>query len=298
MGYLYGRVCRLLVLDPNTHPAILSQGVSAATSFDTHRLQFSITKSIDPEENSAEIIITNRATDALISNKSVVKLYAGYQLSGGEKLLFRGDVINVEHVTDGPDIHTVLTCKEGVSALREEVSLSYGEGAKVKDILIDLAKKVQEAHKLSKVLDPDMENFYFLNINTANVIANSGYSYIGEPRPALDSLCEALGLQWSMQNGKLQFIQRNGSTKVETFILGSDSGLVGSVTPIESNKKGEDTVVKGYKAQALLFPEILPGDPVKFESKGKTGVFRVQEIEHVGDTHGDRWNSTIKAVEV
>ena len=143
-----------------------------------------------------------------------------------------------------------------------------------------------------------MENFYFLNINTANVIANSGYSYIGEPRPALDSLCEALGLQWSMQNGKLQFIQRNGSTKVETFILGSDSGLVGSVTPIESNKKGEDTVVKGYKAQALLFPEILPGDPVKFESKGKTGVFRVEEIEHVGDTHGDRWNSTIKAVEI
>lgn len=298
MGYLYGRICRLEVLDPNTHPAIAAHGMSAATSFDTHRIQFTITKSIDPEENSAEIIITNRQTDALISNKSVVKLYAGYQLSGGEKLLFRGDVINVEHIVDGPDVHTVLTCKEGVVAFLEQVSLSYGEGTDIKKILIDLAKKVQEAHKLSKVLDPDMENFYFLNINTANVIANSGYSYIGDPKPALDELCLALGLQWSMQNGKLQFVQRTGFTKVPTFILGSDSGLVGSVTPIESNKKGEDRVVKGYKAQALLFPEILPGDPVKFESKYKTGIFRVQEIEHVGDTHGDRWNSTIKAVEV
>jgi hypothetical protein len=298
MDYLYGRLCRLEILDPNTFPTIAFQGVSAATSFDTYRIQFSITKSIDPEENSAEIVITNRQIDSLISNKSVVKLYAGYALSGGEKLLFRGDVINVEHIIEGPDVHTVLTCKEGVVALREDVSLSYGEGTDIKKVLIDLAKKVQEAHKLSKSLDPDMETFHFLSINTANVIANSGYSYIGEPKPALDELCQALGLQWSMQNGKLQFIPRNGYTKVETFVLSPDSGLVGSVTPIESNKKGEERVVKGYKAQSLLFPEILPGDPVKFESKYKTGVFRVQEIEHVGDTHGDRWNSTIKAVEV
>lgn len=296
---LYGRLCRLEVLSRDTFSAISSQGYTEAVSFEYHRIQFNVTKSITPEENGAEIIITNRKIDTVISERSVVKLYAGYSMAEGEKLLFMGDVINIRHVVEGPDINTVLTCKEAVVALREPISLSYGEGTSLVTILEDLANKVQEANRVSRVSDQDMERMYFLNTLVANrVLSKSGFSHIGDTATVLDNLCEPLGLQWSVQNAKLHFVPREGFNRTQTVVLSSDSGLVGSVTPIEEQKSGKEFIVKGYKAQTLLFPEILPGDPVSITSRNKSGVFRVEEIEHNGDTHGDRWNSNLKVLEV
>jgi mannose-6-phosphate isomerase class I len=53
----------------------------------------------------------------------------------------------------------------------------------------------------------------------------------------------------------------------------------------------------GWKIKALLQPNIEPGNVIVVESDEipAGSKFRVIEVEHIGDTHGPDWTSTIYA---
>lgn len=55
--------------------------------------------------------------------------------------------------------------------------------------------------------------------------------------------------------------------------------------------------VDGWKITTLLMPTLNPGDRVKLESRTVSGIFRVQEIKHSGDSHDGDWQSEIKLID-
>ena len=292
---LYGRVCYIEV-STFTNPPM----VEVLEGF---RIQFDITKSIKPEENTAEIIITNADNwEGLFEKGAILKLYAGYEMSEGAQLLFSGEILYSYVTPEVAERHTVVCCKEGISAFREPIAISYSEGTKYEDILRGLLEKIKETRDYSwESVDWNALATGGNGKNYANLEAKSGFSHIGDPKVAITELCERLGFQWSLQNGKFTLVPKEGTTLKEAIILSHDSGLVGSVEPIEKGlgkSKGEPRV-SGYRVEALLQPLILPGDPVLVYtgSKYELSAFRVEEIKHQGDTHGDKWNSTMEVSE-
>jgi hypothetical protein len=50
----------------------------------------------------------------------------------------------------------------------------------------------------------------------------------------------------------------------------------------------------GYKVKTLLQPLVEPGGYVQVKSKGVDGeFFRVEELTHTGDTHGNEWHTEL-----
>jgi hypothetical protein len=64
-----------------------------------------------------------------------------------------------------------------------------------------------------------------------------------------------------------------------------------------TGKKYRKSVGGGYKIKSLLQPFVEPGSVVQVKSDTINDVqFRVVEVEHVGDTHGNDWYSNINAM--
>jgi len=49
--------------------------------------------------------------------------------------------------------------------------------------------------------------------------------------------------------------------------------------------------VQGYKITSLLQPTIEPGHIIKLKSEGIDNWFKVEKVEHQGDTHGTDWKT-------
>jgi len=65
----------------------------------------------------------------------------------------------------------------------------------------------------------------------------------------------------------------------------------------KTGKAGKDQVklqVQGYKAASLLQPLMEPGGYVQLKTRDIDGeFFRIEEVNHVGDTHADDWYSEL-----
>jgi hypothetical protein len=93
-------------------------------------------------------------------------------------------------------------------------------------------------------------------------------------------------LQWSVQDGKLQFLALRTALAKEAILLSSDTGLLDSPTV---DQKGI------LKARMLLAPDVFPGRLVVLKSKAFNGQWIIQKTSHVGNTHEGDWHIDIEA---
>jgi hypothetical protein len=96
----------------------------------------------------------------------------------------------------------------------------------------------------------------------------------------LTDFCRSAGLEWSIQDGALQFLDLGAALSVQPYILSPDSGLIGAPKIATDGK---------LNAQTLMLPGLRPGLPVVVESAYVKGTFRVIQCEYSGATHGDDW---------
>ena len=77
--------------------------------------------------------------------------------------------------------------------------------------------------------------------------------FYGAARKALDKVVAGTGLEWSIQNGELQIVNRNGVTKRSGYVLAKDSGLIGfpERTREAARSKKQDTPNKKSKMRNL-----------------------------------------------
>ncbi len=277
------------------------------------RFAFSIQKGSTKTPNKCTVRVWNAAdeTRSLIESiGAVLILKAGYEEDVGAITIFSGNVTRSLTVREGPDWITEIEMQDGFLEFRDsKVSLSFGRGATVLQVTNAISRK------FGLPVRP-------LPVGIAQKQYTAGFAFVGRVRDALDKVCDNGGLEWSIQNREIQIIQKGGVFKQRAYLLSPDTGMIGSPTQEaktmtekaaakegitaqqpgvrKTTKRDKDGEVQevlrvfGYKVKSLLQPLLEPGGYVQVKSKGIDGeFFRIEELTHSGDTHGNEWFSEI-----
>lgn len=250
---------------------------------DTLRIDTSISKSIRSLKNTATVTIYNLSEETrnALKNKSVsIKIYAG--LEGQEKeMVFGGGILAATSYRQGPNIITKLSCRTGIGpAVKAVVSTTYTHGVPVKDIVRELASKLDGV-----TVDPT-------NINVEGTIGYAGWSYAGYVSAALDKLAYQFGFSWTDQDGKFVAIQDGKSTNSK-LLLDSEHGL----RKVSPRLTGPLEVQEGVDIQATYCPGANPGSQVSLRSEfeKRTTSFIIHSVSYTLSPKTDSWDMSISS---
>lgn len=262
------------------------------------RMIFSISKSTDKTPNKCSLQIYNLSEDTrnLIPDEEekngIAFLSAGYDNGDAEVLIFGGNITRVSHQLIPPDIITDIEMEDGTKEMREtKFNRSYAEGVKGSDILNDILQAFPSGKKSRTVQFVD-------------TIFSKGWVHSGLARDALTKVSETLGLEWSFQNGnEIKLVGKDRTDNSTVVVVSPDTGLIGSPERInqtvrKSQKKTKKTK-PGWSIRSLLQPLIEPGGRVSLQSRQipNATVFRVDRVNHSGDTHGQEWTTVTEVTE-
>ena len=262
------------------------------------RIAFDIEKDSEnkPNENTIKIYNLAPTTRQAVEQPDMrCVLYAGYEQEGNI-LLCSGDIATAYSYHDNADWVTELYVLDGLIEIRDTaVSLGYQGGVSSTQIVNDIAAKMG----VPLVGADSLKSRLWAN----------GFSFYGAARTALNKVVAGTGLEWSIQNGELQIVNRKGVTKRAGYVLAKDSGLIGfpERTREAARSKKQDTPNKkqeekfafdrqardGWNVKSLLLPMVNPCDKIKLESQTITNWFRVEKIKHSGDSHSGDWQSEL-----
>ncbi len=246
------------------------------------RITFSIKKGSGKEPNTCEVSIFNlaEATRRQLETKPLlIELVAGHDNEFHH--LFTGDLRFGSSTFVSPDWKTTLHLGDGDRAYKHgRATKSYDNHATLRTILHDAAKG------MGLELPND-----FLAAASADLATQfaSGETQHGPARDELTRLLTPFGYQWSIQNGKLVILKEDASTGALPIEVSQDTGMIGSPEYGSPEKSGKAPTLG---ARSLLYPAITPGNQVKVRSTALApgnAIFKVDSVEHKGDTHGDDW---------
>lgn len=300
---LYNRVCSLII------GAEGEKGVELSGL----RISFSIQKGAVKSPNKCSVKVWNLST----SNREITKvigniciLKAGYADDKGSITIFAGTIMRSVTTRENADFVTEIELLDGGLEFRDaKVSVSFAAGATATQVI----KQLTASFGLPVRPLPD---------DVADRQYTAGFAFVGRVRDGLDKVCNYMGLEWSIQNREIQIVKKGGHLKQKAIVLSSDTGMIGSpalesktmtekaaskqgITKSQSgvrittrrDKEGKEQKkleVTGYKVKSLLQPTIEPGGYVQIKSRDIDGqFFRVEEVIHSGDTHGQEWQSEV-----
>lgn len=245
-------------------------------SLQVHELKigFNIQKDISGVPNSAVIEIWNLTEghrNAVGKELDDVTLEAGYMPpEGGSNVgtIFKGQMRDVEHRREGPDIITTLTCGDGDKAIGQAtISRTFPRGTRVETVI----EAINDEFAKQNIARGEWKGVGDLPTLTRP------YSMCGSCSRELNRLGRTHGFYWSIQNGALEIIPGDGYLGGIAFLTPT-TGLIESPTITDN----------GVSAKALLNPEIRPNRRVRIESEmlkanGGGGEYRVSAASYVGD---------------
>lgn len=298
MSFRFNRTYRLLIgKKGETKNAILIEPPM--------RITFDVQKDVESEPNENSIKIYNLSAE---TRKAVEKpnlrcvLYAGYAEENEPTLLCSGDIATAYSYRDGGDWVTELFVLDGLIEIRDTaVSLGYAGGVSSQLILNDIAGQMG----LKLIAGEELIERKWAN----------GFSFYGAARTALNKIVAGTGLEWSVQNGELQVVNKARTTRRQGVVLAVDTGLIGSPERVreaarskqadENDKKSakkqnvepSQQAKDGWNVRSLLLPQINPADKVKIESLTVEGWFRAESVKHTGDSHSGEWQTELHLVE-
>ena len=260
---LFGRKCRVQV------------DTLGLEGFD---VRFEITKSLAPKTpNAAECRVWNLSADHRKQLQELEKVYlsieAGYE--SGMSLLFRGDLRDVVSSRMGADWVTTITSDSGRRARKQRLVKSFAPGASVSSVLQAAAQAMgvrlgnTAARTVAAKISGTQADKFF-----------NGYAIAGQIDEELDRLARSVGLEWSIQDDELQFLDYGEPLAQLAVRLTSETGLLGSPEP------GNKGIVE---ARCLLLPDLYPGRRIEMQSEHVRGMYRLETTKHVGSTFGAEW---------
>ncbi len=251
------------------------------------RVQFEIKRSVGKTPNPAVIKISNLSADSRgrFNRMPVyVILRAGHD--GVLRPLFEGNVLPGRAMSElkGTDWLTKSQVADGARAYASaEYTKSYAPPVRAIQVLTDAAAS------MGLTLPPEAEQSPELR-----QALTAGVSVHGPTRDTLTKILAPYGFNWSIQNGRLQILKQGATNARRAWVVDEAAGMIGSPDSTLPHKPGK---VAEVTIKVLLFPEIVPGDSVQLTSRVfKQAVFRVNDVHHQGDTHGNEWTTTLKCV--
>jgi len=266
--YLYNRAYGIALMGAQSE-AIQYGNLSGQAS--AIRVQMEIIKGATDSPNKAKFSLYNIGLSVResIGKGFLVRATAGYV--GLVETLFIGAVGKATSRRDGPDIVTEIECADGEQALLGSTfQKPYPPGTLLPQILQDVAAAM------------DVEPGIALGI--PNTVYRRGISVHGSCRDILKKLLRKEGLEFSVQNGRLNIIplkKHNGRT---ALVVSSGTGLI-NVPSIS----GTDITF-----ESLLNPRLVPGQLVQVVSKNRaiSGYAKIRSTKVEADSHDAKWQVT------
>lgn len=242
------------------------------------RIEFSVPKTSKKEPNKAKIKLYNLdpTTAALIESdeaRNSIKLFAGYggtfgggspDESGAPGLIFSGEIRRgkAKTVLAPPHRITTIEANDGGSKYRSaRMNKSYNAGITAFRLIDDIARSFNVTISVpDDIRDQPIEE---------------GLVATGPSRDILSSLGDSLGFEWYFEDDELKIVALDGDNGEEAFLLTPETGLIGSPEKTD----------KGVNVVSLLNPALRVRRIVRVESRDTTGWFRIQSLEHHGDSY-------------
>lgn len=248
-------------------------------------LSFTINKSL---ENNAtcKIYNLNQTTRNILTDNAITfRIYASYKSENMDPILiFEGDIYFINHNFGDTDIITSIESIDGMNFINDnKVSVSYSNKITLKTLLNDIAKQL----KLPLTIKTEAINFL-------DKALNKGYTANGSSKKILNEICKDAGLNWSIQNGKLKILNKDGNDNNLIYNLNLNTGLIGSPEKIkiqkkDTGKKTNEKIIFGWKVRSLLIPKAEYGNLIQVSSReiGANKIFKIIDIVHNGDNYED-----------
>lgn len=252
------------------------------------RVAFKIEKNLESNPNTSTISIynLNESSRARLEAKDAIcSLDVGY----GEELeqIFVGNVAKAFTKKVGTDFVTEVECGDGEKAFQEaKVDISFPPGATMQQVLDKVASSFKSVTSGGV---KSIKNFLLTQFKSFG----TGLVLSGSSKDILDNLTKTAGLEWSIQDGELQFLEAGKGTLETAFEVSSSTGLIGSPGKIKA--ASVDGPQGGIEFQVLLQPKLRPGRLVKISSAGVSGVYRATKVVHEGDNQGGTWLTKCEA---
>lgn len=264
-----------------------SKGKATRTTIRDLRVRFQVSKHTGKEPNTATVTIHNlseRSRGEFMEKPLRVKLFAGY--GGVNDLICVGDMVwSGSSQPDGVTWETELQLGDGQRAYKHaRSSRTFKAGTSIKEVIGDVAKtmgmSIPENVKEAKALAKQFAN---------------GVTIEGSSQKEMTRLAGMAGYTHSVQNNRLQLLTENGVTFVQAHRIAVDTGMVGIPELGAPTEAGKRPVLK---VRMRLAGRINAGDPIQMDAKHIKGLYKVQRIDHDGDTEGQAWYSDIEATRV
>ena len=255
--------------------------IGTETKIENLRVSFRVVRNLQKDPNPADITIWNlsEATRSALQERGVtILLEAGYQ--DDLKSLYLGDVGTVTHKHEGPDWITAIQAGDGQNLDIRRYLRSFSKGTSVKDALRGMLTNLGAAGEqaIAALKRGDLKG---AEEQLINGIASAA------PTPdVIQKIAEGAGLEFSIQDGQVQILDKGKATNDEAVILSPSTGLIGSPQP------GEKGIVR---ARSLLDGAIRPAGRIVIDSERIDGIFRIERAEHSGDNFGSDWYTDVEA---
>lgn len=256
------------------------------TQFSDLDIDFKVVRTLTPEPNTLDLNVFNLAPGnrkALEKAQTVpVQIEAGY--AGAMGVIFFGKSREVDSTYEPPDWMTIMSSGDGEEELAtSRINKSYGPGTPWAVVIKDAAKHINLEINNVPIVAPSAKL-----VEATNTFLN-GVVLSGSARREFERLVTSAGLEWSVQDGKIQLLEAGKALIAEAVVLSSASGLIGSPTV------GADGTLK---CRALLNSSIIPGKQLQIDSREVQGFFRCEKVTFKGSSYGDDWYVDIEAKEM
>lgn len=287
MARLFRRVFNLIVAPKSAGAGTALSAIESAQAFQCNNLDcsFKIKKSLKAEPNTCEVKILNLAETTrrvLETPKAlIVKLEAGYE--GALAQLYLGEVRTAYTTVANTDYVTTLESGDSAKEIAtSRINVSMGPKVPADVALASIAKALGVGGNVAKA--------------TAALRAKGvtpfgpGTLLYGKAATILQDFCRSADLEWSIQDGVLQILDRGKALEDKAVLLSPSTGLIESPS---INFTDKQLLVK---AKALIQPDLRPGRKVVFDSlsfKSNKG-YVIQSCEYSGDTAGGDWTVSLE----
>tara|TARA_R110000822_G_scaffold84867_3_gene199025 strand:- start:8080 stop:8952 length:873 start_codon:yes stop_codon:yes gene_type:complete len=258
------------------------------------RFVFEITKSVLSFPNLCKFTIfnPNAETISMLQKKfTKVEVNVGYE--GNIRLLFKGEVRNINQTKIGPDRTIIVYAGDGERDWQNAIfNKTFKESVTIKNIVNEVMTSFKDL--TVGIIDgiPD----------TANKLR--GQTISGSSKDILDEYAKEYNLDWNIQDGEIIISPINTPiSNSEAILITSATGMIGSPTVTEI----------GVDITTLLNPSLLPNRAFTVESifadvqlgnlffrsrdtvrTTGEGNYKIQEVLFKGDTHAQDWISKVK----
>lgn len=283
---LFRRIVRA-ALGPKTQGAATAlTAIVPGTAVEVTNLDcaFKVKKNLKPEANTCELVLYNLSPNSRrlleTPQKLILRLEAGYPDQVAQ--LFLGEVRAATSVREGADIVTTVSTGDSEKEMQSaHLALSIGPKVPVGVALTAIARALG--------VGPGNVGVVAAKLAAKGVAPfGPGSAIFGYAADVLTDICRSADLEWSIQDGVLQILDRGKALEGMAVLLSPSTGLIGSPT---IDHKGIVTF------KALIQPDLRPGHKVTFDTRALkvTQGYRIQECEYVGDTSGQDWYVNGKA---